>query len=156
MDGKKIKMAFTKAFSLAAVCFSMSILFIGVSLSFSNAFIAPIILVKIFITFFILGIFTFFRILLDSSKWAMSKPFYVKDIIVMPLYLAVSLFTAMDISREVNEFPRFSLLLIYALLFLVVFTIRQLIEYFICKAKTDEMNDALTEFQKEHSLDEEE
>ena len=99
---------------------------------------------------------TFFRILLDSSKWAMSKPFYVKNIIVMPLYLAVSLFTAMDISREVDEFPRFSLLLIYALLFLVVFTIRQLIEYFICKAKTDEMNDALTEFQKEHSWDEEE
>ena len=55
-----------------------------------------------------------------------------------------------------DEFPRFSLLLIYALLFLVVFTIRQLIEYFICKAKTDEMNDALTEFQKEHSWDEEE
>ena len=48
------------------------------------------------------------------------------------------------------------MLIFYAGLYLVVFTVKQLIEYFRYKAKTDLMNDALVSFQKEHNWDEDE
>ena len=155
------KNAIIKAFSIAAACFSMSILFISICFALAGVYIAPINLIKIWATFFVLGIITVARIMIDSSKWALSKPFYVKNIIFMPLYLVISLTLALNLAKEAIENSgsglfRLSLIILYAAIFLVTFTIRQLIEYYIRKKKTDEMNDALQVFQKEHSWDEEE
>ena len=79
----------------------------------------------------------------------------------MPLYLVISLTLALDLAKEAinnsgSGLFRLSLIILYAAIFLVTFTVRQLIEYYIRKKKTDEMNDALQSFQKEHSWDEEE
>ena len=114
-------------------------------------------LLKLWITFFVLGILVFIRVLADTSKWAMGKPYIVKNIIFMPLFLLVSLIFAMDVSRQDGQIlPDFTRLPVYAGVFLLCFTIVQVIGYFITKAKTDRMNDALLEFRKEQKWDEEE
>ena len=87
----------------------------------------------------------------------MGKPFIVKNLIFMPLFLLVALIFAMDVSREEGQvIPDFTKLPVYAGIFLLCFTIVQIIGYFRMKAKTDRMNDALLEFRKEHKWDEEE
>ena len=159
MDIKRaiqVKTALTKAFSIVAVCFSMSILFIGVFCAATNLSVEGMELVKIWLTFFILGGITFFRIMIDDTQWAKSKPFFVKNIIFMPLYLVVTLIMAMSIVGMSEILARPYLVLLYVLIFLIAFTVRQLIGYIIEKAKTDLMNDALESFQKEYSWDEEE
>ena len=159
MDNRS-KNAVIKAFSVAAIGFSLSILFIGICFTVINVYVDPKNLLKIWAAFFIIGIITFAKNMVGSSKWALSKPFYVKNIVFMPLYLLVALILAMDLAKDalINSSYglRLSVLILYAVLFLVIFTIRQLIEYYIRKKKTDEMNDALHSFQKEHSWDEEE
>ncbi|SNU07053.1 hypothetical protein SAMN06297422_11072 [Lachnospiraceae bacterium] len=159
MDIKRaiqVKAALTKAFSIVAVCFSMSIIFIGVFCAATNLSIEGMELVKIWLTFFILGGITFFRIMIDDTQWAKSKPFFVKNIIFMPLYLVVTLIMAVSIVGMSEILARPYLVLLYVLIFLITFTVRQLIGYIIEKAKTDLMNDALESFQKEYSWDEEE
>ena len=158
MDIKRaiqVKAALTKAFSIVAVCFSMSIIFIGVFCAATNLSIEGMELVKIWLTFFILGGITFFRIMIDDTQWAKSKPFFVKNIIFMPLYLVVTLIMAVSIVGMSEILARPYLVLLYVLIFLITFTVRQLIGYIIEKAKTDLMNDALESFQKEYSWDEE-
>jgi hypothetical protein len=44
-------------------------------------------------------------------------------------------------------------LLLFAVMFVITFTIAQTITYFVKKARTDKMNDALNEFHKEHQED---
>ncbi|MCR5226936.1 MAG: hypothetical protein K6E27_06975 [Eubacterium sp.] len=159
MDMKRaiqVKAALTKAFSIVAVCFSMSILFIGVFCTVTSFSVEGMELVKIWLTFFILGGITFFRIMIDDTQWAKSKPFFVKNIIFLPLYLIVTLIMAMSIVGMHEIMARPYLVLVYAVIFLVTFTVRQLVGYIVEKAKTDLMNDALESFQKEHSWDEEE
>ena len=159
MDMKRViqvKAALTKAFSIVAVCFSMSILFIGVFCTVTSFSVEGMELVKIWLTFFILGGITFFRIMIDDTQWAKSKPFFVKNIIFLPLYLIVTLIMAMSIVGMQEIMARPYLVLVYAVIFLVTFTVRQLVGYILEKAKTDLMNDALESFQKEHSWDEEE
>ncbi len=159
MDIKRaiqVKAALTKAFSIVAVCFSMSILFIGVFCTVTSFDVEGMELVKIWLTFFILGGITFFRIMIDDTQWAKSKPFFVKNIIFLPMYLIVTLIMAMSIVGMQEILARPYLVMVYAVIFLVTFTVRQLVGYIIEKAKTDLMNDALESFQKEHSWDEEE
>ena len=159
MDMKRaiqVRAALAKAFSIVAVCFSMSILFIGVFCTVTSFSVEGMELVKIWLTFFILGGITFFRIMIDDTQWAKSKPFFVKNIIFLPLYLIVTLIMAMSIVGMQEIMARPYLVLVYAVIFLVTFTVRQLVGYIIEKAKTDLMNDALESFQKEHSWDEEE
>ena len=157
IDKTKIKIILQKSISRAAICFSISALFVGIIYAFEGTLIGPVELIKLWITFFVLGIIIFLRILADSSKWAMGKPFIVKNLIFMPLALAVTLIFAMDVSRQENQiFTDFSKLLIYAGIFLLCFSIVQVISYFVTKSRIDRMNDALLEFRKEQKWDEEE
>ena len=103
-----------------------------------------------------MSMFSVFRVLLASSRWALGKPFILVNLLFMPLYLVTALILAMDIIKDVEGLPKGWMLIFYAGLFLVVFTVKQLIEYFRYKAKTDLMNDALVSFQKEHNWDEDE
>ncbi len=156
IEKNRIKNAILKSVSIAAISFSVGILFMSIALAFGNIYIAPIKILKVWMAFFLMGIFTFFRIMFDTSKWALSKPFIIKNLLFMPLYLVTALVLAMDLIKDEVELAKGSLLLIYAGIFLVVFSVRQFIEYFRQKAKTELMNDALYNFQKEHKWDEEE
>ena len=156
MRGERLKKIVRKSFSISAVCFSMGILFFGISLSFFNIYFNPIYLVKMWIAFFILGVLSVFRLIFGETKWCKNKPFYVKNLIFMPFYLITAIVVVVDIIRDMGVTPSISLILIYAAIFMIAFTLRQIFQYFIDKAKTDKMNDALIEFQKEHKWDEEE
>ncbi len=156
MSRERIKKIVKESFSIVAVCFSMGILFIGIGFSFFNINIVPVNIIRIWMGFFILGIITIIRSVFDATNWARSKPFYVKNILFMPLYLIVAIAMAMGIVKGQGVIMSMPLMILYAVIFLIVFIIRQLIEYIIQKAKTNKMNDALKEFQKEHSWDEEE
>ena len=156
MNDERFKQILKKSFTTAAICFSMGIFFFGISFSLSGSYINAVYIVKIWIAFFILGLLTVARLLFGETNWAKSKPFYIKNLIFMPLYLAVALILVMDIVADMGVTPNLPLIVFCIVIFVVTFTIRQLIEYFIQKAKTDKMNDALIEFQKEHTWDEEE
>ena len=157
IDRAKLKIAVKKSVSRAAICFSLTALFISIIFSIEGTLIGPVELIKLWIAFFILGIILIFRIMADTSKWAMGKPFIIKNLIFMPLFLIVSLIFTMDISRgEGDGALDFTKLPIYAVIFLVFFTVSQIIGYFRIKAKTDRMNDALLELRKEQKWDEEE
>lgn len=156
MSGERFKNIVKKSFSIAAICFSMGILFVGIGFSFFGIYMEPVNIIRIWIGFFILGVLTVFRSMFDYTQWARSKPFYIKNILFMPLYLMVALIMAISIVRGQGVDMSLSLMISYAVLFLIFFAIRQFIEYFIQKAKTDKMNDALELFQKEHSWDDEE
>ncbi len=155
-EKNRIKAAIIKSISRVAVCFSVGILIISVMFAIGNISLEPVQLLKIWIGFFILAIVNFFRLMVSSSKWAMGKPFILTNLLFMPLYLVTALVLAMDLIKDVEGLPKGWMLVLYAGIFLVVFSVKQFIEYFSYKAKTDLMNDALNSFQKEHKWDEEE
>ena len=155
-EKNRIKAAIIKSISRVAVCFSVGILIISVMFAIGNISLEPVQLLKIWIGFFILAIVNFFRLMVSSSKWAMGKPFILTNLFFMPLYLVTALVLAMDLIKDVEGLPKGWMLVLYAGIFLVVFSVKQFIEYFSYKAKTDLMNDALNSFQKEHKWDEEE
>ncbi|MBO4864227.1 MAG: hypothetical protein J5517_07665 [Eubacterium sp.] len=155
----RIKNAVTKSFSRVAICFSLSIIFVSIIFAFGNIFIDPVMMLKVWITFFLLGIFNVFRILVSTSKWALDKPYILPNLLFMPLFMITALALAMNLIKDVDfngMFDKRWLLLIYAGLFLIIFSVKQFIDYYRYKAKTDLMNDALISFQKEHEWDEEE
>ena len=156
MEKVRFKTALKNSFSLAACCFSVSIFLVAIFYSIGNLSLPPVAIVKIGILFLILGSFTVVRTMFGNTRWAMDKPFYIKSLIFMPLYMVVSIAFALSILRSEGVQPNMKYVIFYAAIFLVTFTIRQFVEYFKEKAKTDKMNDALKEFQKEHSWDEEE
>ncbi len=157
IDREKFKIAVKKSVSRAAICFSLTALFIGIIFAYEGTSIGPIVLIKLWLVFFVLGIIFFFRMLADTNKWAIGKPFIVKNLIFLPLFLLAFLIFVMDISRgEGDGMPDFSKLPLYTGIFLLCYTVFQIIGYFRMKAKTDRMNDALLEFRKEQKWDEEE
>ena len=155
-ERSRIQNAIIKSFSRGAICYSVGILFMFIIFAFADIPLEPVKMLKIWIGFFIMSIFSVFRVLLASSRWALRKPFILVNLLFMPLYLVTALILAMDIIKDVEGLPKGWMLIFYAGLFLVVFTVKQLIEYFRYKAKTDLMNDALVSFQKEHNWDEDE
>ena len=156
LEKRRIKYSLTKSIVTGALCFSMSTIMVSIVFAFCKITIDPIMILKMFITFSVLTVFTFFRVWVGTSKWAMNKPFILLNLIFMPLYLVTALIFAMDMTGNVYGSERLKLLVIYALLFLVTFSIKQFIDYMRYKAKTNLMNDALNEFQKEHKWDEKE
>ena len=156
MSNERFKNIIKKAFSTTAIGFSMGILFYSITFSLSDIYIKPVHIVKIWIAFFIIGLLSVVRLTFGETNWCRSKPFYVKNLIFMPLYLLTALILVIDIVRDMGVSLDLWMIGIYIAIFVVTFTIRQLVEYFLEKAKTDKMNDALKEFQKEHSWDEEE
>ena len=149
--------AVKKSVSRVSVCFSLTALFISILLTFNGEDIEPVVLIKLWIAFLLIGVIVFFRTLADTSRWAMGMPFIIKNLIFMPLALIVAVTFALDVSREAGQFlPDFTKLPVYAGVFLVGFTIVQIVNYLVSKAGTDRMNDALLEYRKEHKWDEEE
>ena len=86
----------------------------------------------------------------------MNKPFILLNVMFMPLYLVTVLIFAMDLTNGLYGNDRWKVLVLYAVLFLCTFSIKQLIDYLRYKAKTNVMNDALNDFLKEHEWDEKE
>lgn len=153
---KRILFALAKSLSIGGLCFSMSMFLTCIVFAYENLTMDPVMILKMWITFFVLTIYTFIRIWVGTSKWAMNKPFILLNVMFMPLYLVTVLIFAMDLTNGLYGNDRWKVLVLYAVLFLCTFSIKQLIDYLRYKAKTNVMNDALNDFLKEHEWDEKE
>ena len=149
MDSARIKQAFRKAFPLVSGVFSASVVLLAGISALYGELIYPEIVFRLFLVFVMLYFLTVIRMYVAGTRWACNKPYILVNIMFAPLYFLLAvlgLFTG-------NAYLGTSDLLIYTLMFIISFTIAQLVVYVYKKANTDKMNDALNEFQKEHQED---
>lgn len=148
MNTKKLCSAIQKAFFRVAVIFSICIVLLAVCLKIEGGYIEPLDVIILFGMFFILAIITAVRIYLDGSRWSLKLPFYIKNVMVAPIYLLVTLGSLLSLSGMSNEKKENAVLIV--VIFIITFVISTIIKYIMAKKKTDEMNDALLEFKEEH------
>ena len=146
MKKHRAKYALLKSLPFTAGLFILSIVLFAVGSIIDGNLISPFHILWIFGMFVLIGIINFFRVYIDNSKWAMSKPSVVKNFIFAPIYLVIALITVIVFTGGTD----IVLLLVMGLVFLIVFMVMQTIVYFAAKKKTDKINDALEIFLKEH------
>ena len=151
MRRSRIKTSLIGSFLIAGVFFMLSMVLFSVGSIIDGAFIDPLHILKIFLMFMLITAVNFFRFYIDDSKWAKSKPSFVKNFIFSPVYLTIALVMVVWITG----IAEIGFLILMGGLFLTVFMTGQLIVYFVAKRKTDKMNDALKIFLKEHEVNEE-
>lgn len=151
MRRSRVKPSLIGSLLVTGVCFMLSMVLFSVGAIIDGAFINPVSILKIFLIFMLITAVNFFRFYIDDSKWAKSKPSFVKNFIFSPVYLTFALVMVVWISSITD----IGYLLLIGGLFLAVFMTGQLIVYFVAKRKTDKMNDALKIFLKEHDVNEE-
>ncbi len=149
MDSARLKQAFRKAFPVVSGVFSASVVLLAGISALYGELIYPEIVFRLFLVFVMLYFLTVIRMYVAGTRWACNKPYILVIIMFAPLYFLLAvlgLFTG-------NAYLSTSDLLIYTPMFIISFTIAQLVVYVYKKANTDKMNDALNEFQKEHQED---
>ena len=151
MRRSRVKTSLIGSLLITGAAFMLSMVLFSVGSIFDGALIDPVNILKIFLMFMLIGTVNFFRFYIDDSKWAKSKPSFVKNFIFSPVYLTFALVTAVWITGLTN----IKFILLMGAVFLTVFMTGQLIVYFVAKCKTDKMNDALKIFLKEHEVNEE-
>ena len=152
MTKSKVKNALLKSFVFTAAAFVLGIVLFALGSIYDGNLIQPSSLLLMVLMFGIIEVINFFRVYFDDTKWARSKPAVVKNFIFAPIYFAIAMIFLHLLLGELH----FKELILYIGLFLVIFLSGQVIVYFVSKKKTDLMNDALIEFQKEHGWDEQE
>ena len=149
MDSARLKQAFRKAFPVVSGVFSASVVLLAGISALYGELIYPEIVGRLFLVFVMLYFLTVIRMYVAGTRWACNKPYILVNIMFAPLYFLLAvlgLFTG-------NAYLSTSDLLIYTPMFIISFTIAQLVVYVYKKANTDKMNDALNEFHKEHQED---
>lgn len=147
MDKKRLSRAFRKAFPITSSSYILSIVLLSSICALFRWMIDPMIIVSTTILFIILGIINVIRMYIDESKWALSKPYIVKNFIFMPIYFVITMIYVIIVF---NGFDAATIVICVAA-FIAVFMLMQTITYFRFKKDTDLMNDALLNYQKEHS-----
>jgi hypothetical protein len=150
MNRSRVKFSLFKSLPITAGTFILSIVLSAVGTIIDGGLIDPWNILVIFGMFIIIGVVNFFRVFIDDSKWARSKPSVIKNFIFAPIYFTLAMVYAVYATGGVY----FPVLLGMGLLFLAVFMIMQTVTYFVAKKKTDQMNDALKIFLKEHEVNE--
>ncbi len=151
MRRSRVKTSLIGSLLITGAAFMLSMVLFSVGSIYDGALIDPVNILKIFLMFMLITAVNFFRFYIDDSKWAKSKPSFVKNFIFSPVYLTFALVTAVWITGLTN----IKFILLMGAVFLTVFMTGQLIVYFVAKRKTDKMNDALKIFLKEHEVNEE-
>jgi hypothetical protein len=152
MKSSKIKTSLLKSLPITAGNFIVCIVLFSIGSIIDGTLIDPVDVLKLFGLFVAIGMVNYFRFYIDGSRWSMSKPSVLKNIIFAPIYLLLAMVFIVWITGTGDV----KTLAMVGAIFIVVFTVMQVIAYFIEKIKTDEMNDALKQFLKEHEEDEEE
>ena len=147
MDKNRLSGAFRKAFPITSSSYILSIVLLSSVCALFRWMIDPMIIVSTTILFIILGIFNVIRMYIEESKWALSKPYIVKNFIFMPLYFVITMIYVVLVFRGLDAVA----IIICAAAFIAVFMLMQTITYFRFKKDTDLMNDALLNYQKERS-----
>lgn len=149
MDVKRLKQSCKKAFIIVTAVFSASVVLLAGIMAYFGWLINPEIILRLFLVYAMLFVLTVVRTYLIGTKWAQNKPYVLVNIMFAPLYFG---FSMLGLYTRSSFFKPEDLLL-FAVMFVVTFTIAQTITYFVKKARTDKMNDALNEFHKEHQED---
>ena len=144
--------AIRKASLVSAVCFALSIIIYAVVSMITGSVRSPRDVLLIALMFVVIGVLNYIRLLIGRTHWGMSKPLFIRNIIAAPLYFLIGVMFA----TWVLGFWSFGTVLFLGCIFLPVFIVIQTVMYFIAKAKTDEINEALSDFKKEHWGDEQE
>lgn len=151
MRRSRVKTSLIGSLLITGAAFMLSMVLFSVGSIYDGTLIDPVNILKIFLMFMLITAVNFFRFYIDDSKWAKSKPSFVKNFIFSPVYLTFALVTAVWITGLTN----IKFILLMGAVFLTVFMTGQLIVYFVAKRKTDKMNDALKIFLEEHEVNEE-
>ena len=133
MNRSRVKISLIRSLPITAGTFILSIVLSAVGTIIDGGLIDPWHILVIFGMFIIIGVVNFFRVFIDDSKWAKSKPSFVKNFIFSPVYLTFALVTAVWITGLTN----IKFILLMGAVFLTVFMTGQLIVYFVAKRKTD-------------------
>ena len=151
MDNGRLKRAGLKAFTVVSACFAASVVLTSAVSMVLGWSMEPGFILSMFVMFSVLWSLTVIRLIVSGSRWALSKPYIVKDLIFMPVYLVVAmLFVVFNFGIDLIAIG------LAAGVFLAVFFVMQTIVYLMSKKRTDLMNDALRQYQKEHLGDEQE
>ena len=144
--------AIRKAALVSAVCFALSMIIYAAASVILGTVMSPRDVLLIALMFVIIGVLNYGRILISRTRWGMSKPLFIRNIIAAPFYFIIGL----GFATLILGFWSFGTVLLLGSIFLPVFIVIQTVMYFRAKAKTDEMNEALSVFRKEHWGDEQE
>ena len=151
MGKGRLKRALIKAFIVTSACFITSIVLFAAVSAVCGWLIEPMIPVYMFIMYLVIWGLTVVRMYIDESRWALSKPYIIKNLIFMPFYFVVAmLFVVFVFGVDILTIG------VSAGAFIAVFLVTQIIVYLRSKMNTDLMNDALRQYQKEHLGDEQE
>lgn len=144
--------AIRKAALVSAVTFSLSMIIYAVASVILGTVMSPRDVLLIALMFVVIGVLNYGRIHISRTKWGKSKPLFIRNIIAAPFYFLIGL----GFATLILGFWSFGTVLFLGSIFLPVFIVIQTVMYFRAKAKTDEMNEALSDFRKEHWGDEQE
>lgn len=152
MNHSKVYISLIRSLPITAGTFILSIVLMSVGSLIDGNMISPVNILMVFGMFIVIGVINFFRVYIDGTRWARSKPSVIKNFIFAPVYFVIAM------AYIVWLYGGMYLNILFAIgtVFLAVFLIMQLISYFAAKKVTDRMNDALKIFLKEHEGDEQE
>lgn len=154
MNDNKFFMALKKSAFMFSLIFTLTIVLFAIISKVENTLINSNDIVIIFLMYSLLFVITGIRFYIDGSKWSLNLPFFVKNLIVAPLYFLITFIGVMNLTgMSIHDRPYVILVIV---VFTVTFIISSLIKYAIDKSKTDAMNDALTKFLEEHPYGDEE
>lgn len=146
MDKERLIKALKRSFLISTCFFALTIVLIAVSIAIAGEVIYPDMILRPLLVFTVFIFINAARMYLAGSKWASDKPYILTNILLMPLYLI----TTMAGICAINDQMSVADLIRFPIIFMIVFTIAQVIRYIIDKRKSDEINDALNEYHKEH------
>ena len=146
MDKERLIKALKRSFLISTCFFALTIVLIAVSFAIAGEVIYPDMILRPLLVFTVFIFINTARMYLAGSKWASNKPYILINILLMPLYLITAMagICAFNGQMSVADLIRFPII------FMIVFTIAQVIRYIIDKRKSDEINDALNKYHKEH------
>lgn len=154
MSDNRLGLAYKKSAFMFSMIFSLTLVLVAIISKVENSAINPNDVVIMFAMYFLLSVITGFRFFIDGSKWSLRLPFFVRNLIVAPVYFVVTFASVMSLSGMKMEDKSFVVIIVAV--FCVGFLISNLIRYAIDKSGSDKMNDALTRFLEEHPYGEEE
>lgn len=147
MDGSRLKNAFIRSFHIITALFTMTIVLMFGVMAITGEDLPNLMIGRLILIFALLLPLVTLKIYLTGSKWAQNKPYVLMNIIFMPFFylVAVAGLFAFNAAYPISN------ILVVTPVFLITFTILQILIYIRKKVATDKLNDALNEYHKEHS-----
>lgn len=147
MDVSRLKNAFIRSFHIITALFTMTIVLTFGAIAITGETLPSSMIGRLILIFVLLLPLVMLKIYLSGSKWAQNRPYVLMNIIFMPFFYLV----AVTGLFAFNDEYALSNIFIVTPVFLITFTVIQVLIYLRKKIATDKLNDALENYHKEHS-----